>query len=100
MKKIFIGALVMAAGLAGSWFVRGTPQQGGSVAEKIHLPKPEELGRVMPAEPVSPAEQRRDSSSISDSRSAGRSSASGSNSSLVPSAQQLRKLQEEGGVIY
>lgn len=90
---------MIAAGLAGSWLVRGMPQQGGSVAEKIHLPKPEELGRVLPAEPVLPIGPRPEPPVVSGSnhRSSGTSPSGGS---MIPSAREVRKLQEKGGVIY
>lgn len=84
---------------------------GGSAVSRraeqpIHLPRPEEIGQVLPAlppsaQPVSPAAgHRQESSVVSGTRVSNSSRVSSSGGLLIPPAQEVQKLQEEGGIIY
>ena len=101
-RVLLIPVMVLSA-----WFLsKGTAQNPSGKgftphgSQVIRVPRPEELGRVMPGKPISPADQRQSASSVSNSADSKRSNAGHSNGSLVPSAQELRQLQKEGGVIY
>lgn len=83
---------------------------GGSAVSRraeqpIQLPRLEEIGQVLPGsppsvQPVSPVGHRQELSAVSGTRVSDSSRVSSSGGSLVPSPQEVRKLQEEGGVIY
>ncbi len=106
MKNTRWLVLLIPVILLAAWILFKGTAQNPSVksfapgSQVLWAPRPEDLGRVMPAEPISSAQQRHPASSVSHSLAASRSSVGHSNGSLVPSAEELRQLQKEGGVIY
>ena len=96
-----ISAVLLMAGLL--WrgeLLNGAARNFSSGSQILRVPRPEELGRVMPAELVLPDGPRREPPAVSGSKNPGSSEPSHFGGSLIPPTREVKKLQEEGGIIY
>lgn len=96
---LLVPAVLLMAGILWRGGPFGVSKSTSFGSEILRVPRPEELGRVMPAESVLPSGHRQEPPIVSGSshRSSAMSSSGGS---MIPPAREVRKLQEEGGIIY